>query len=358
MKKYIVYIAGYLAATLITYSQETAATDKVAAPLTLPADNVELVDTNGRAIIVTVLSIAADKQSVVIRAKDGKEMPILMSKLNAATIAKLTGNKPAPKIRPVAANQWQTEKKATQAVYAKFSNTDEDHAFKKMPAGKAAEAILENTETGNMLRQSILHLVKYNEGEMLYKNSSFKAPMDVLAELELPSPKDEVFTLRPILEKAGIKAMKQQGNTCTTYAGMYLTQYLHAVAGKKVLSRNEFLDALAKNGRATSDFLFPHELAKGLTSLHGKKPNWLQIDTRNYRLDTELAKHMLRKGRPLLVKESGGTGKMYHAMLCIGFTTKDGETTFQCIDSNGLHVDNGYRTLAGSICGASCVWFD
>lgn len=356
-------------ATISTYSQETAPKDKPPAAMTLPAENIELIDINGSAITATVLSITDDKLSIVIRTKEGKEMPIPMTRLNAATIEKLTGRKTTPAIRPAndkaaaraaqieASKRWNAEKAIAITAYSSFSNSEENKKYQGMLPKDAVEFLLADTETSNMARQAILRLVKYNHDQRICNDANFKTPMDVISELQLPSLQDEVISLRPVLEKSGIKAMKQQGNTCTTYAGMYLTQYWQAVTSKKVITRTEFLNVLEKVGNPNAEFLFDTFLVKALADLQGKKPNVLYIETQNGKLNRELMKHMLRKGRPIVISESGGPGKMSHELLCIGFTTENGNTTFQCIDSNGLHIDSGYRT-AKSYSGGLCIWFD
>lgn len=300
MKKFVIFITGYLAVILIVYSQQ---------------DETLLTE-------------------------------------------KRPGRKDSPSTRPVATeSKWQSEKKAARAAYTEALNSEEQKGFQRMPAKKAAEFLSENTEAGNIARQAILHLVKYNSGEALVNNSNFKTPMDIVAELELPSPQDEIVSLRPVLEKAGIKAMKQQGDDCTVYAGMYLTQYWQAVSNRNSINRAEFLELLVKTGRTPAEFLHHYQLAKAIGTLHSKKPNVLVINTRNSKLDRELIKHMLRKGRPVLIQADRGAGQKWHAILCIGFTTEAGKTTFQCIDSNGLDVDNGYRTET-SASNATCIWIE
>lgn len=106
-----------------------------------------------------------------------------------------------------------------------------------------------------------------------------------------------------------------------------------------------------------NNVLFDGTLVKGFTQLHGKVPNMVRTDSGNRRLNIEIIKEMLRKGRPVIVDVVGGGGYWSHSILCIGFTTENGKTTFQSIDSNRLHIDNGYRTDA-HVSSGTCIWIE
>lgn len=68
-------VAG-MAATVITFSQTPEPAKTEIPTMTLPAENVELIDVQGRKIIGTVLSMAADRLSIAVRTAVGKEMPL------------------------------------------------------------------------------------------------------------------------------------------------------------------------------------------------------------------------------------------------------------------------------------------
>jgi hypothetical protein len=98
MKNLVTGIVGFIAATLISLSQEApvnpvaekAPTEETFVPPTLPA-MIELVGAGSdRKDMVKVLSIAPDKKSIVIEyLNQPKRVPI--TQFNAATIKKLTG---------------------------------------------------------------------------------------------------------------------------------------------------------------------------------------------------------------------------------------------------------------------------
>jgi hypothetical protein len=232
--------------------------------------------------------------------------------------------------------------------------------FKNASAKDAVEMLMADTEVGRALRGNVLYYKWSNGGCVLVWKSNLLTLIEIAPKLTLPSPNNEEASLRPVFEKAGIKAMKQEGEDCTVYAGMYLTQYWQATTGKMVTNRNEFLNLLKQSGKnSPNDVLFDEEIVAALKHQHGKIPTVLKMAGVTRFLLIELIKEMIRKGRPVLIDVKGSKYKG-HRVLCIGFTTKDGNTTFHYIDSNGLYIDHGYKTVPeyGVDVTSDCIWIE
>lgn len=424
--KILLCCTGYLAATLLSYSQtpEAPAAEKPT-PLTLPADNVALVDVNGTTITATVLSMAADKLSIVIRTAEGKEMPILMSRLNAATIEKLTGVKPLPSrivngvklpgtydvspyngspvkelvvditndgivIHKNGNNQEIPFIKLSYGTTAFFRGTTPQEAkryyvalakerrannkaeidasfefettspiakeFFKMSAKDAAQ-LLTNPPEGDgarfleakKLRWDIIHRTRFFSSSMPAFNEQtadgFVYPSDMLKGINLENiPLNEKVSLRPEFEKYGIKPMSESFKEigCEYQACYKIMNFWLSKKNMPKVTLDEFwrvgsntpyhydfrVTSTMNNGSKT---ITPPAFGKMLRYRIGIQPKQMTLITMNKPLSYELAKEMLRKGRPIIADIPSNIGYR-HVVAIVGFETKDGATQFEVLD--------------------------
>lgn len=373
MKRVIVFTTVSLGIIFQGFSQTT---EKPAigeiAPLAVPAENVELVDIDGRAITVTVLSMAADKQSIVIRTTDGKEMPLLMSKFNAATVEKLLGRKMtkeqalAEEIKRRQAKQQSSIEDALAKAKAEESNlkglSSQEIAKLFLAKDPKVTGIIENTEriwadqirkwnmiTNPSLTQVGTHLQK-NDPEWDKYNFSF---LQVLPQMNIkPQLEEERVSLKPAFEKLGIVGKQQEKYNCWLYAGYHLTQYAFLSKGQSPPTLSDLKSRLTRRGIATNE---PGggSATKVIGAINEtlapqKRLNVLWFSSRPYyadRMAGEMIKHQLRNNRACIVSitETIGSSSGNHSVVIIGFHAKDGRTTWEILNSN-IGKTQGYET--------------
>lgn len=344
-------VAG-VAATLITFSQEsqTPAVEKAAATaLPLPADNVELVDVNGRAITVTVLSMATDKLSIIVRTADGKEMPILMSRLNAATIEKLTGEATAPKTAPRILSTKQLNNRAKEASAVR-------EQLRKLPAAEIHKMFVDQKTNKNPEIDLLLQVMESRWGntrrfqeakDPAWSNYNF-GYQDIMHLIEVkPDDVEEKVSLRSEFERLGVKPTEQERHMCTMYSAQHLAQYVFLKKGAEPPSIENLKTRIrpmwdwTKTGMSTPSRIIIPAIESG-----NKRLKVLWINGPLPKISDEMIKHQIRNGHPCRVSiwEKIGGGGGSHAIVVIGFHSKDGVTTWEMLNSNNTNEDGGYTT--------------
>lgn len=323
-------LAG-VAATVISYSQAPNATmGGEVAPMTLPADNVELVDVNGRAITVTVLE--KHLRGITIRNEQGGKTFVEWNKLSPQTVTKITGKAPQPNMAPQTREQGIADMKRAGELRKKF---DQMSAKELMAAYKAG-----NEEIAFMLQRSersFANWMKYHGNKKPSLSEQTRSGVALLNEVEIREG-DEHVTLRPEFERVGVVAQGQgQTWTCFQHATYHMYQYECRRKRLKVPSYPQFMDMIGGGagvlGRihtiqaSNGNQLFIQHLQLGIPVL-----------------ERELVKHQIRIGHPcVMLMESHVSGA--HGVLIIGFKLEGNTTTFEYLDSNGVAENKGYRTM-------------
>jgi hypothetical protein len=363
-------VLGVCATTLVGFAQEPNATPKVdeVAALVLPAENVAITGIDGRTITVTVLSMAADKLSIVVRTKDGAEMPILMSKLNAATLEKINGRKAT--LSPQ--DKHKARSKEIRAEEINLINIRKGMQLspmvKKGISGAEMLTLYFENDRNNavFLMEKTYWLAQLREklsNDIDREKNNFPA-YALIEKIEIQKG-DEVVSLRPQFEALGVKAGQQSGNTCALFATQHLLQYSCLKDGGKPPTRNQLEAAYKADGGTIIDGTFDtYGLLKAGEKSYGKKAQvqWLELLNdavlTNGALNVELIKNELRKGRACLGTTSDNP-KGTHSVVIVGFKTQGAETQFEYLNSNGISNDKGYRFIASHLIGAEySMWFE
>jgi hypothetical protein len=178
----------------------------------------------------------------------------------------------------------------------------------------------------------------------------------------LLEPKDqsqeEKVSLRPELDKAGIKRITGEVGFHRNYAYFTLLQYITLSKGLPELNKEELLNHFG-------DSLFPvlDHLAK-----MEPRPKYMDGGIGSMILDYEIIKYHLRKGRPVIVatwdlKEQVMVGDTkataIYTLLITGFETKDGQATWEGLCFSPTIPEPGYVTVKSITSGESkCFWYE
>jgi hypothetical protein len=184
-------------------------------------------------------------------------------------------------------------------------------------------------------------------------------PLSIIPLMEVkPLTEEEKVSLRPEFERLGVKAFQQVGDTCSLYSTQHLLQYAFAAAGMKAPSPNELMRLTGTDGvKVPTPILI--QAATKASAPAGKVPHTMQFTGFSGNLSTkmfhEMVKHQIRNKRAVQV----ATADCTHAIVIVGFHTKDKKTTWEFLNSNRIWQDNGYSTIKGiSDITAFSLWFE
>lgn len=350
-------LAG-VAATVISYSQAPdAPLAGEVAPLALPADNVELVDVNGRKITVTVLSMAADKQSIVVRLADGRETPLLMSRLNPDTVRKLTGAAPAIRQMPVRPRAMTTR----EIRVIRDNGIEASKAVQALPIQELIRLYQANDPK---VQPHIDSIALSNDQDRRFFNKfpeladNTISPMALIGQVKLVEGEEKV-SLRPEFERVGVKATQQVGDTCSTYSAQHLFQYAYLAAGKNPPTTATLMALTGTNGVKVPPLYTLRAMAQYNRQRGYPTPKVVSFNgfsSLNEKLFFELVKHQLRSKRAVVASNNTNS----HAIVIVGFhTTADGKTIWEYLDSNRVWQDKGYKTTDRITSGSAfSIWFE
>ncbi len=194
-------------------------------------------------------------------------------------------------------------------------------------------------------------------------NSALKArsvnPIFLIPLIEVKAlTEEERVSLRPELERLGVKAIQQEGDTSAIYSAQHLLQYAFAGAGMKAPSPNELTKLCGVDGvKATPQTLI--KAAAEASKAAGKVPHTLEFngvsENISNKLFLEMVKHQIRNKRLVVVS----TPSRDHTIVVLGFHTKDRKMTWECLDSNKASKNGGYTTIDDiDNTGAFSLWFE
>ena len=322
--------AGYLAATLITYSQESQPIAEQAA-LPLPAD-VKLVSKDGKKKSVRLLRVSPDE---IITLRNGKNWPITMRHFDEESIEKLKAYMP-PAEREKAMKPLTQEQQEYAALVGRVNTIIESYK------GLTAKELMEKFKSNDpdllfvINRNGYDNYLKYWGGKDPELAKRSRSGVELLRTIEIKDG-DEKVSLRPAFEKLGMVAHQQVEDRCYQHATYHMYQYECRRLKLPVPSYEGFMQKLG-GGKGNPLGIVYFQLNDG-RKLFIQHINLGGVTV----LEHELIKHQLRNGKPCVIsadfpKLSG------HVVLAIGFEVKNGETTFEYLDSNRVWQDKGYRS--------------
>lgn len=240
--------------------------------------------------------------------------------------------------RPLSNAQFAELNKQAMALRLKFLRLKDADVVERFKADdpdlKALSAICERLYESEELRA-------------LEKDPQFdkwvSSALDLLPTLGMET-KDEVVSLRPEFEKLGVVAHQQVGTTCVVHAAYHMYQYQCRKAGLAVPSYRDF------ERRMKGGFVSHLSVIRGAD---GRRLKMLKLGTLGLgALDREVIKDQLRKGHPCMIRLEHKN----HSVLAVGFTTKNGKTTFEYLDSGRTWENKGYHTVRASSSVNIGVW--
>lgn len=357
------------AATLLTFSQDEVTTPKtVEVAMALPADNVELTDTNGRKITVTVLR--HNIKGVTIRMADGKEHQIAWDTLSLETVEKILGKGAERPVDAAIAHQEavrkaQAEQAAERAAGRIAAEQARQNAHNNsMRIQELAVAANKKIRWGDPKELHRLFIEKdesvqviadcfdlFTEKKMKHRDAvpisrNILTYYDVGKDLEVTAGEEKV-SLREEFEKLGVRLRHQERNLCAIYATYHIAQFAHLSANlpapsvdqiKALLTPKELADTQT-HGSSPRTLL--HRMAR--TQPNGKTMKVLWMSAPTEKLTEELVKHQLRNGKPcvMTITEVIGGGSGRHYIVVVGFHTKNGKTEWEYLNSNNVGDENG-----------------
>lgn len=170
-----------------------------------------------------------------------------------------------------------------------------------------------------------------------WKHITAKSPWDLVRTMEIKPIVNEKVSLRPEFEKLGVRSKKQVGYSCIGYTYHNLFQYLAA----KHHGVNPSIAAVLAPG-VPDNRPNQTQCLEVFQKHNGWLPKMQELSTSIKALDIEILKHELRNGKPCTI--SWWNGGPHHS-LAVGFEVKDGVTTFEILDTNGVENGGGYKTI-------------
>jgi len=381
-------LAG-VAATLVTFSQDA-----------LPMHR-EITDTTGKKLQGTVLEVtrAATVEYQYPNDNDNRKYTMLTARLAPEERARVENATDFPitfsigsytveaigSIKPSIRFLRWTDQQEFNIPLSKLSEEDRkwvaslpywEHPTpgKKQPKALEWEGAAVRRDMTNMSTSDIQKMLKardYKTETWLAEQAwgSKSAQTDSVCRYEsqvphilalTPNEADEKVSLRQEFEKAGIKSIAQTPNACTFYSGYSLYQYLVWKNGMETIPFEQFLataksfepkwpaDMRARDPHIDERFSDFSIIRAGL-KLRGIHPTIIPFASPNNNVRVDLMKHFLKKGYPLWGSIFTKTG-VGHAVLFTGFTTSNGKTRFEVLESKGPgYGDGGYELIDSNI---------
>jgi len=315
--------------------------------------------------------MAADKMSVVIGAtRYNNPYPpdrhtFSMNVFDAATITKLGGVPINARLGIEDFRKMSSLWRLQTIAYATASPIS--HTFQKMNVTNAAQFLLNPTEGEN---QRLVAAKKFEwdayhrtPGENKTLAQYFVYPTAVLPEMKLDEiPLNETVSLRPEFVKFGIKPMSESTQVigCQTQAFYKIMNFWLAKKGLPKLSLEQYLSVgirmgiMDKGNRPNRPIgIYSAQYGSMLAARIKIQPKRMVYHTSHKALDYEIAKHMLRKGYPLLANTPSNLKGKFHVVVFVGFKTVEGVTQFEVLDHD-YHWEP--KLISNSECWA--IWYE